>query len=76
MGLNLASAATPGPEALDLASLGRRDVVRTASHLAYETLLLDLAPELAQRLLELLGVLDDYPHNSTRIQATRIGPLC
>ena len=76
MGLNLARAATPGPEALDLASLGRRDVVRTASHLAYETLFLDLAAKLAQRLLELLGVLDDYPHNSTRIQAGRIRLPC
>jgi len=50
--------------------------VRTASHLAHETLLLDLAPELAQGLLELLGVLDDYSHNPTRIQAELSGLLC
>ena len=41
------SGATPaGAEAFDLASLGRRDIVRTASHLAHEPLLLHLAPEL------------------------------
>jgi len=45
--------------------------VRTASHLAHKTLLLDLAAELAQRLLELLGILDDYSHDATRIQAER-----
>jgi hypothetical protein len=50
--------------------------VRAASHLAHETLLLDLAPELAQSLLELLGVLDDYSHNPTRIQAELSGLLC
>ena len=49
--------------------------MRTASHLAHKTLLLDLAPEFAQRLLELLGILDDYPHNPTRIQAERTRPL-
>jgi len=49
--------------------------VRTASHLTHETLLLDLAAELAQRLLELLRVLDDYSHNPTRIQASRLGLL-
>ena len=72
----LSRAAAPGSKALDLARLGRRDVVRTASHLAHKTLLLDLAPELAQRLLELLRVLDDYSHNPTRIQAARSGLLC
>jgi len=50
--------------------------VRTASHLAHETLLLDLAPELAESLLELLGVFDDYSHNPTRIQAELSGLLC
>jgi len=49
--------------------------VRTASHLAHKTLLLDLAAELAQSLLELLGILDDYSHNATRIQAERTRPL-
>ena len=72
----LAGAAAPGAETFDLARLSRRNVVRTASHLTDETLLLDLAAELAQRLLELLGVLDDYPHNPTRIQAERRGSLC
>jgi len=49
--------------------------VRTASHLTHKTLLLDLATELAQCLLELLGILDDYSHDRTRIQAERTGPL-
>jgi hypothetical protein len=34
--------------------------VRTAAHLANQALLLHLAPELTQRLLELLRILDDY----------------
>src|SRR5438552_16916659 len=38
----LSRAAAPGSKALDLARLGRRDVVRTASPLAHTTLLLDL----------------------------------
>jgi hypothetical protein len=59
----LAGSPSPGAKALDLAGLRRRHVVRAASHLADETLLLDLAPELAQRLLEFLRVLDDYSHN-------------
>ena len=67
----LAGAAAAGAEAFDLPSLGWRDVVRTASHLAHESLFLHLAAELAQRLLELLGVLDDYSHNPSRIQAGR-----
>ena len=71
----LAGAAAPGAEALDLAGLRRGHVVRTASHLAHETLLLDLAAELAQCLLELLGVLDDYSHNASRIQAAGTGLL-
>jgi len=69
----LAGAAAAGAQALDLASLGRRHVVRTASHLTHKTLLLDLAAELAQGLLELLGILDDYSHNPSRIQAARGG---
>jgi len=68
--------APPGAKALDLAGLRRRDVVRAPSHLAHESLFLHLAAELAQRLLELLGVLDDYPHNPSRIQAGVLGLLC
>jgi hypothetical protein len=49
--------------------------VRAPSHLAHESLFLHLAAELAQRLLELLGVLDDYSHNPRRIQAGERGPL-
>jgi hypothetical protein len=64
----LAGSATPGAQALDLASLGRRDVVRTAPHLAHEPLLLHLAAELPKGLLELLRVLYDDSHNPTRIQ--------
>src|SRR5215472_7099641 len=71
----LARAAAPGAKALDLASLGRWDVVRTPSHLAHESLFLHLAAELAQRLLELLGVLDYYPHNPSRIQIAGIDSL-
>jgi hypothetical protein len=67
----LPGAAAAGSEALDLAGFRRGDVVRTPSHLAHEPLLLHLAPELAQRLLELLGILDDYPHNPKRIQGER-----
>ncbi len=63
----LARAATSGAKAFDLASFRRRDVVRTASHLAHEPLLLHLAAELPKRLLELLGILDDYAHNPQRI---------
>jgi hypothetical protein len=63
----LASSAAPGAEALDLAGFRRRHVVRTASHLAHEPLLLHLAAELPKRLLELLGILDDYSHNPQRI---------
>jgi len=50
--------------------------VRAPSHLAHESLFLHLAAELAQRLLELLGVLDDYSHDPSRIQAGEIGLLC
>jgi len=63
----LAGAPAPSPEALDLAGLRRRHVVRTAPHLAHEPLLLHLAAEFPQSLLELLGVFDDYSHNPTRI---------
>ena len=41
--------------------------MRTASHLAHEPLLLHLAAEFPKRLLKLLGILDDYSHNPTRI---------
>jgi hypothetical protein len=58
---------SPCSEALDLASFRRRDVVRTASHLAHEPLLLHLTAELPKRLLELLGILDDYSHGLKRI---------
>src|ERR1700686_2854115 len=70
---SLASPAAPGAEALDLASFRRRDVVRTASHLAHEALLLHLATELPKRLLELLGILDDNAHNPERIPVARQG---
>ena len=63
----LSGAAAPSSEALDLAGLRRRHVVRTAPHLAHEPLLLHLAAEFPKGLLELLGVLDDYSHNPTRI---------
>jgi len=42
--------------------------VRTPSHLTHKTLLLHLAAELAQRLFELFGILDDDSHGPTRIQ--------
>jgi len=64
---DLAGAAAPSPEALDLACFRRRHVVRTAPHLAHEPLLLHLAAEFPQGLLELLRVFDDYSHNPTRI---------
>ena len=63
----LARAAAAGAEAFDLARFRRRDVVRAAPHLAYEPLLLHLSAELPKRLLELLGILDDYAHNPERI---------
>src|SRR5258708_19449607 len=59
----LARAAAPGAEALDLASFRRRDVVRAPSPLAHEPLLLHLAAELPKRLLELLRILYHYAHN-------------
>ena len=61
--MELPRATAPRAEALDLASFRRRDVVRSATHFAHEPLLLHLATELPQRLLELLGVLDDDTHN-------------
>src|ERR1700693_4069246 len=67
----LASAAAPGAEALDLASFRRRDVVRTAPHLAHEPLLLHLAAEFPKGLFELLGVFDDYSHHPVRIPIDR-----
>jgi hypothetical protein len=67
----LTSAAAPCAEALDLASFRRRDVVRAPSHLTHEPLLLHLAAELPKRLLELLGILDDYSHNPKRIPVGR-----
>jgi len=57
---SLACATSTGAEALDLPSLGRRHVVRTTAHLADQTLFLHLATKLAQSLLELLRILDDY----------------
>jgi hypothetical protein len=67
LGVNLSGSTPPCSEALDLASFRRRDVVRTASHLAHEPLLLHLTAELPKRLLELLGILDDYSHSLKRI---------
>jgi hypothetical protein len=64
----LAGSAAPGAQALDLASLRRRYVVRTAPHLAHEPLLLHLAAELPKSLLELLRVFDDYSHDPVRIR--------
>jgi hypothetical protein len=49
--------------------------VRAPSHLAHESLFLHLSAELAQRLLELFGILDDYSHNPTRIQTSDRGLL-
>ena len=59
----LAGSTPSGPQAFDLPSFCGGDVVRTASHLAHEPLLLHLAAELPKRLLELLGILDDYSHS-------------
>ena len=64
----LAGAAAPRAQALDLASLRRRHVVRTSPHLAHEPLLLHFAAELPKSLLELLRILDDYSHNPVRIR--------
>jgi hypothetical protein len=64
-GEGLAGSAAAGAEALDLPSLGGRHVVRSPAHLTHEPLLLHLAPELAESLLELLGILDDYSHDAT-----------
>ncbi len=69
----LTGTAAAGAEALDLPGFRRRDVVRTAPHLPHESLLLHLAAELAQGLLELLRILDDYSHNPSRIQAAGDG---
>ena len=70
----LACAAPARAKTLDLPRLGRGNVVRAPSHLAHESLFLHLAAELAQRLLELFGILDDYSHNLSRIQAADTGP--
>ena len=70
----LTGAAPARAEALDLPRLGRGNVVRAPSHLAHESLFLHLAAELAQSLLELLRILDDYSHNLSRIQAADTGP--
>ena len=45
--------------------------MRAPPHLAHETLLLHLAAELPESLLELLGVLDYDSHNPTRIRGRR-----
>src|SRR5713101_1166286 len=66
----LSGSAPPGAEALDLASFRGRNVVRTPAHLAHEPLLLHLAAELPESLLELLRILDYDSHNRTRIPAT------
>ena len=71
----LSGPSSAGSKALDLPSLRGRHVVRTPSHLAHEPLLLHLAAELAQRLFELFGILDDYSHDRTRIQAMQNRPL-
>ena len=63
----LPGAAAAGAKALDLPRLGGRHVVRSPAHLAHEPLLLHLAPELAQRLLELLGILYNYPQDRQSI---------
>jgi hypothetical protein len=63
----LSGPAAAGAEALDFAGFRRRYVVRTPSHLAHEPLLLHFPTELPKGLLELLGVLDNYPHNPPRI---------
>src|SRR5438477_1776982 len=68
----LAGAAAARAEALDLASFRGRDVVRTPAHLAHEPLLLHLAPELPEGLLELFGILDYDSHDRTRIPADAI----
>ena len=68
----LPSAAAARAEALDLASLRRRHVVRTASHLAHEPLLLHLAAEVPKGLLELPGILDYDSHSPTRIPVSRV----
>ena len=66
-GGRLAGAAPAGAKALDLASLGGRHVVRTPPHLAHEPLLLHLAAELPEGLLELLRILDYDSHDRVRI---------
>ena len=71
----LSGPSSAGSKALDLPSLRGRHVVRTPSHLAHEPLLLHLAAELTQRLFELFGILDDYSHDRTRIQAMQNRPL-
>jgi hypothetical protein len=67
----LSGAAASRAEALDLASFRRRHVVRSATHLAHEPLLLHLAAEVPESLLELGGILYDDTHNSARIAGTR-----
>src|ERR1700680_4646295 len=67
----LASAAASRAEALDLASFRRRHVVRSATHLAHEPLLLHLAAEVSERLLELRGILYNDAHNPPRIAGRR-----
>ena len=71
----LSGSAPPGAEALNLASFRGRDVVRTPAHLAHEPLLLHLATELPESLLELLRILDYDSHNRTRIPECLFEPL-
>ena len=67
----LPGSAAPRAEALDLASFRRRNVVRSTAHFAHEPLLLHLASEVTERLLELRWILYDDTHNPTRIPIAR-----
>ena len=67
----LSGAAASRAEALDLASFRRRHVVRSAAHLAHESLLLHLAAEVPKGLLELGGIFYDDSHNLARIAGRR-----
>jgi hypothetical protein len=69
--LRLPRSAAPRAEALDLASLGRRDVVRSTAHFAHEPLLLHLAAEVPKGLLELPGILYYDSHDPVRIPVSR-----
>ena len=49
--------------------------MRTTAHLAHQALLLHLAAELTQRLLELLLILDDYLQTFTFFAYADVPPL-